>query len=85
LKPEALSNLNKVELKNYIYNLQDFIKNEINSGKDIDYILDNSTIFDDLEPHIPETIWQVFVITILNGFRSKDIINRIIDSILNES
>jgi len=64
--------------------LQDFIKNEINSGKEIDYILDNSTIFDDLEPYIPEKIWQVFVITILNGFQSEDIINKIIDNILDE-
>tara|TARA_B100001750_G_C15400733_1_gene542503 strand:- start:661 stop:879 length:219 start_codon:yes stop_codon:yes gene_type:complete len=71
-------------LKNYIYDLQDFIKNEINSGKEIDYILDNSTIFDDLEPYIPEKIWQVFVITILNGFQSEDIINKIIDNILDE-
>ena len=64
--------------------MQDFIKNEINSGKEIDYILDNSTIFDDLEPYIPEKIWQVFVITILNGFQSEDIINKIIDNILDE-
>ncbi len=71
-------------MKNYIYDLQDFIKNEINSGKEIDYILDNSTIFDDLEPYIPEKIWQVFVITILNGFQSEDIINKIIDNILDE-
>ena len=65
--------------------MQDYIKDEIDSGKDIDYILDNSTIFDDLEPYIPESIWQVFVITVLNGFRSESIINEIINGILNES
>ena len=65
--------------------MQDYIKDEIDSGKDIDYILDNSTIFDDLEPYIPEEVWQVFVITVLNGFRSESIINEIINGILNDS
>lgn len=65
--------------------MQDFIKDEIDSGKDVDYILDNSTIFDDLEPYIPETIWQVFVITVLNGFKSEEIIEKIVDGILNEN
>ena len=48
------------------------VKKAAKMVKEIDYILDNSTIFDDLEPYIPEKIWQVFVITILNGFQSND-------------
>ena len=47
----------------------------------MDYILDNTTILDDFENYLPEEEYPIFVMTILNGFRSEDIITNIINKI----
>ena len=47
----------------------------------MDYILDNTTILDDFENYLPEEEYPIFVMTILNGFRSEDVISNIINKI----
>ena len=67
------------ELKEYIFRLQKFIQDEKESGKDIDRILDETDIFDEFEDFLPDNEFPIFVITILNGFKSDEVINKLLD------
>ncbi len=83
MKTQSVKDMNKLEIEKYLYNIQDYILMELDSGKDIDSILDKTNIFDEFEEVLPDEEYPVFVITILNNIRSKDIINQLIDSIQN--
>ena len=76
-KPLTLQS--REELKDYIFRLQKFIQDEKESGKDIDTILDETDIFDEFEDFLPDNEFPIFVITILNGFKSDDVIEKLLD------
>ena len=78
---KPLTLLNREELKDYIFGLQKFIQDEQESGKDIDTILDETDIFDEFEEILPDNEFPIFVITILNGFQSDDLIDKLLDVI----
>ena len=69
------------DLKNYLFLIQDYFKKSLEEGFEMDYILDNTTILDDFENYLPEEEYPIFVMTILNGFRSDEIISNLIDKI----
>ena len=71
--------LNREELKDYIFNLQQFIQDEKESGKDIDTILDETDIFNEFEEILPDNEFPIFVITILNGFKSEVVMDKLLD------
>ena len=73
--------MNREGIKEYIFSIQDFLKKSLDEGNDIDYILDNTTILDDFEDYLPEEEYPIFVITMLNGFKSEEIISSLIDKI----
>ena len=64
-----------------IFLIQDYFKKSLDDGLEMDYILDNTTILDDFENYLPEEEYPIFVMTILNGFRSEDVIANIINKI----
>ena len=76
-----LTLLSREELKDYIFRLQKFIQDEQESGKDIDTILDETDIFDEFEDILPDNEFPIFVITILNGFKSDSLIDKLLDVI----
>ena len=78
---KPLTLLSREELKDYIFKLQKFIQDEQESGKDIDTILDETDIFDEFEDILPDNEFPIFVITILNGFQSNDLIDKLLDVI----
>ena len=78
---KPLTLLSREELKDYIFKLQKFIQDEQESGKDIDTILDETDIFDEFEEILPDNEFPIFVITILNGFQSDDLIDKLLDVI----
>jgi len=78
---KPLTLLSREELKDYIFRLQKFIQDEQESGKDIDTILDETDIFDEFEEVLPDDEFPIFVITILNGFQSDDLIDKLLDVI----
>ena len=78
---KTLISLNRKELKDYIFKLQKFIQDEQESGKDIDTILDETDIFDEFEDILPDNEFPIFVITILNGFKSDSLIDKLLDVI----
>ena len=73
--------MSRVELKEHIYRLQEFIENEQKAGKDVDTILDETDIFDEFEEVLPDDEFPIFVITILNGFQSDLLIDKLLDVI----
>ena len=73
--------LDRNEIKNYIFDLQKYIQSEQDKGKDIDTILDETDIFDELEEILPDNEFPIFVITILNGFKSDILIDKMINII----
>ena len=81
MKKKTLSSLSKNEIKNYLYDLQDYVKKELNSGKSMDLFLDETDIFDDFEKLLPDEEYPIFVITILNGFKSDDLLNKLVNEI----
>ena len=78
---KPLTLLSREELKDYIFRLQKFIQDEQKSGKDIDTILDETDIFDEFEEVLPDDEFPIFVITILNGFQSDVLVNKLLDVI----
>ena len=77
-----LLQMSKVELKNYILEIQDLVKEELSTGIDIDDFLDKTSIFDEFEDIIPDEEFPIFVITILNDYKSDVIIDKLVDSII---
>ena len=73
--------MSREELKEHIFRLQEFIENEQKAGKDVDTILDETDIFDDFEDVLPDDEFPIFVITILNGFQSDVLVNKLLDVI----
>ena len=78
---KPLTLLSREELKDYIFRLQKFIQDEQESGKDIDTILDETDIFDEFEEILPDDEFPIFVITILNGFQSDLLLDKLLDVI----
>ena len=78
---KPLISLNRKELKDYIFKLQKFIEDEQKSGKDIDSILDETDIFDEFEEILPDDEFPIFVITILNGFKSDIVLDKLLNII----
>ena len=73
--------MSRDELKKHIFNLQKFIEKEQEMGKDIDTILDETDIFDEFEDVLPDEEFPIFIITILNGFQSDTLIDKLLDVI----
>ena len=78
---KPLISMSREELKKHIFNLQKFIEKEQEMGKDIDTILDETDIFDEFEDVLPDEEFPIFVITILNGFQSDTLIDKLLDVI----
>tara|TARA_Y100000310_G_C20331689_1_gene645572 strand:+ start:402 stop:668 length:267 start_codon:yes stop_codon:yes gene_type:complete len=78
---KPLTLLSREELKDYIFRLQKFIQDEQESGKDIDTILDETDIFDEFEEILPDDEFPIFVITILNGFKSDVVLDKLLNVI----
>ena len=74
--------MSKDEIKSYILEIQNFVKQELSTGIEIDDFLDKTSIFDDFEDIIPDEEFPIFVITILNDYKSDIIIDKLVDSIL---
>lgn len=78
-----LLKMTESELKEHIFNVQNIVKQKLDSGIDIDDFLDETTIFDDFENIIPDEEFPIFVIAILNNYKSDVIIDKLVNSILS--
>ena len=78
---KKISQMNQSEIKTYILGIQSTVQNELSKGTDIDDFLDRTTIFDDFENIIPEAEFGIFVLTILNGYKSEVILDKLVQVI----
>ena len=74
-----IGQMSSSELKAHILDLQSTVQNELALGTDIDDFLDKTTIFDNFEDIIPEAEFGIFVLTILNGYKSKIILDKLVE------
>jgi len=78
---KQISQMNQREIKAYILEIQFTVQNELSKGTNIDDFLDRTTIFDDFENIIPEAEFGIFVLTILNGYKSEVILDKLVQVI----
>ena len=75
------SSLTKDDLKDHLFSLMDQVIHHLAAEPDVDKFLDQTDIFEDWEKVLPEEEYPIFVITMLNGFKTEEIISSLIDKI----
>ena len=78
---KKLHELNRDEIKEYIFSLQLEVQGQVSNHNNIDDFLDSTDIFDEFEKILPDQEFGVLVLTILNNFKSKVILNNLLDII----
>jgi len=78
---KLILDMNQSEIKAYILEIQSEVQSELSKGTNIDDFLDQTTIFDDFEDIIPEAEFGIFVLTILNDYKSEVILNKLAEVI----
>ena len=73
--------LNRLEIKNYIFDLQAKVKEQTLKNNNIDDFLDKTNIFDEFEEMLSDQEFGILVLTVLNNFKSDIILNDILDII----
>ena len=76
-----LQALNRNEIKEYIFNLQLEVKEQVSNHNNIDDFLDSTDIFDEFEEILPDQEFGVLILTILNNFKSEVILDDLLDII----
>lgn len=78
---KLILDMNQSEIKAYILEIQSEVQSELSKGTNIDDFLDQTTIFDDFENIIPEAEFGIFVLTILNDYKSEVILDKLVQVI----
>ena len=76
-----IGQMSSSELKAHILDIQSEVQSELSKGTNIDDFLDKTTIFDNFEDIIPEAEFGIFVLTILNGYKSEVILDKLVEVI----
>ena len=76
LKPSSqeILKFNNEDFKNYIFLLQDNLQEKLKSGLTIDEILDIEDPFESLEPFLPEEVYPIMVLAMINNIRSDTVL-----------
>ena len=77
LKPSSqeILKFNNEDFKNYIFLLQDNLQEKLKSGLTIDEILDIEDPFESLEPFLPEEVYPIMVLAMINNIRSDTVMD----------
>ena len=78
---KKLHELNRSEIKKYIYNLQLEVKEQVPNYSNVDDFLDSTNIFDEFENILPDQEFGILILTILNNFKSEIILNNLLNII----
>ena len=76
---KRLNQLNRNEIKEYIFSLQLEVQKEVFNHDSIDDFLDNTNMFDEFEDILPDQEFGILILTILNNFKSEIILNDLLD------
>ena len=79
---QNLDDLSKNEIKSEIYQLQNWVEEEKLKGISIDELLDNSNKFEQFGKYFKEEEFSIFILTVLNNFKSDDILDMLVEAIL---
>ena len=73
-----LLTFNKEELTKYIASIQDALQAKLQSGLSIDEILESEDPFEELEPLLPQEVYPILVLAMINNIRSKTVMEAIL-------
>ena len=79
LKTADIIHLNNKELSEYIYSIQDQLQMKLSSGLSIDDIIDQEDPFEGLEPILPQEVYPILVLAMINNIRSETVVDAIMD------
>ena len=74
-----LLSFSREDLTAYIFSVQDDIQNQLQSGLNMDDILDKEDPFEMLEPILPKEVYPILVLAMINNIRSKTVVDAIMD------
>ena len=86
LKPSSqeILKFNNEDFKNYIFLLQDNLQEKLKSGLTIDEILDTEDPFETLEPFLPEEVYPIMVLAMINNIRSDTVLEALTECFNNK-
>ena len=86
LKPSSqeILKFNSEDFKNYIFLLQDNLQEKLKSGLTIDEILDIEDPFESLEPFLPEEVYPIMVLAMINNIRSDTVLDALTEGFNNK-
>ena len=81
IKPSTstIIKFNDEEFRSYIFMLQDYLQKKLGAGLSIDQILDIEDPFESLEPILPEEVYPIMVLAMINNIRSDTVIDALIE------
>tara|TARA_Y100000768_G_scaffold103967_2_gene76081 strand:- start:500 stop:925 length:426 start_codon:yes stop_codon:yes gene_type:complete len=71
----AIVKFNEDEFRSYIFMLQDYLQKKLGEGLSIDQILDIEDPFESLEPILPEEVYPIMVLAMINNIRSDTVMD----------
>ena len=80
---DRILKLDRLEIKNHIFDLQEKVKEYMSKNDNVDDFLDETNIFDGFEKILSDQEFGILVLTVLNNFKSEVILNDILDIIEN--
>ena len=86
LKPSSqeILKFNNEDFKNYIFLLQDNLQEKLKPGLTIDEILDIEDPFESLEPFLPEEVYPIMVLAMINNIRSDTVLDALTEGFNNK-
>ena len=86
LKPSSqeILKFNNEDFKNYIFLLQDNLQEKLKSGLTIDEILDIEDPFETLEPFLPEEVYPIMVLEMINNIRCVTVLEALTEGFNNK-
>ena len=78
---EELLSFSRSETKAYIFSLQESLQKKLNSGLSMDDILDEEDPFDAIEPLLPQEVYPILVLAMINNIRSNTVIEAILEGL----
>jgi len=81
ISTEKLLQADRDELRELILSMSSDLKKRLEDGEEIDTILDEESPFEAFEPLMDPVEFPILVITVVNNFQSKTIMDTILDSL----
>ncbi len=76
---QDLLSFSREDLSTYIFSIQEELQSKLNHGLTMDEILDKEDPFEILEPILPQEVYPILVLAMINNIRSETVIDAIMD------